>query len=112
MKIRSIIICTFITMFVTSLAFVMGVLEDRSQEAKEVYQVYLDGKKLGAIADADELYTLINKEQSDIKSTYNVDNVYPPNGFNITKDITYENNIDNVKKVYDEIKEEKPFTIK
>ena len=99
-------------MFVTSLAFVMGVLEDRSQEAKEVYQVYLDGKKLGAIADADELYTLINKEQSDIKSTYNVDNVYPPNGFNITKDITYENNIDNVKKVYDEIKEEKPFTIK
>ena len=61
MKIRSIIICTFITMFVTSLAFVIGVLEDRSQEAKEVYQVYLDGKKLGAIADADELYTLIHR---------------------------------------------------
>ncbi len=111
MKVRNILLCTLITMLITSLVFVMGVLDRRPKEAKEVYQVYLDGKKLGAIASQDELYALINKEQSDIKDTYNVDSVYPPIGFNITKDITYSNDVDNVEKVYQEIKEEKPFTI-
>lgn len=112
MKAKNIIICTFITMFITGLVFVMGILEERSDEAQEVYQVYLDGKKLGAIANDQDLYTLINKEQSNIKDTYDVDNVYPPNGFNIKKDITYNEKVSNVKEVYNEIKEEKPFTIK
>ncbi len=112
MKVRNVLLCTLITMFITSLVFVMGVLDKRAGEAQEVYQVYLDGKKLGAIASEDELYNLINKEQSAIKDTYNVDKVYPPNGFNITKDITYSNKVNDVKEVYNEIKEEKPFTIK
>ena len=112
MKAKSVILCTLITMFITSLVFVMGILEKRSNEAKEVYQVYLDGKKLGAIASEKELYKLINKEQKSIKDTYNVDNIYPPNGFNISKDITYEDKVSDVKEIYNEIKDEKPFTIK
>ncbi len=112
MNVRNVLLCTLITMFITSLVFVMGVLDKRAGEAQEVYQVYLDGKKLGAIVSEDELYNLINKEQSAIKDTYNVDKVYPPNGFNITKDITYSNKVNDVKEVYNEIKEEKPFTIK
>lgn len=112
MRAKSIILCTLVTMFITGLVFYMGVLEDRSGEAKEVYQVYLDGKKLGAIANGEDLYSLINKEQSHIKNKYNVDRVYPPNGFKIAKDITYNENISDVKDLYNEIKEEKPFTIK
>ena len=112
MKVKSIIICTLITMFITSLVFTMGILEDRSGEAKQVYQVYLDGKKLGAIANDKDLYALINNEQSHIKERYDVDNVYPPQGFNITKDITYNEKISSVQDIYNEIKEEKPFTIK
>ena len=112
MKGKSVIVCTIITMCITCLVFIMGVLEKRSSEAKEVYQVYLDGKKLGAIADEDELYNLINKEQSNIKELYKVDTVYPPNGFNITKDVTYNESLEDVKDIYNDIKEEKPFTIK
>ncbi len=112
MKVRNVLLCTFITMFITGLIFAMGVLDKRAGEAKEVYQVYLDGKKLGAIASEDELYNLINNEQSSIKDTYNVKSVYPPNGFDIKKDITYNTKVSDVKDVYNEIKEEKPFTIK
>lgn len=112
MKVKSIILCTVITMVISSIVFITGVLEHRSKDASEVYQVYLDGKKLGAIANEEELYSLINKEQSNIKDTYSVDTVYPPNGFNITKDLTYDTKVSDVKDIYNEIKEEKPFTIK
>ena len=50
-----------------------------------VYQVYLNGQKMGMIADKDELYDLINEEQKDIKDKYDVDKVYPPLGFEIVK---------------------------
>lgn len=112
MKARSVIVCTLITMIITSLVFIMGFLDKKAEPAKEVYQVYLDGKKLGAIDNKEQLYSLINKEQSTIKDKYEVDKVYPPNGFNITKDVTYSNKVSDVKDVYEEIKEEKPFTIK
>lgn len=112
MNVRNVLLCTLITMFITSLVFVMGVLDKRAEEAQEVYQVYLDGKKLGAIASEDELYSLINNEQSSIKNAYNVDSVYPPNGFDIKKDITYNTKVSDVQDIYNEIKEEKPFTIK
>ncbi len=112
MNTRNIILCSLITMLISILIFVMGVIEKRPDEAIEVYQVYLDGKKLGAINNEDELYNLINKEQSHIKDNYNVDKVYPPNGFNITKEVTYNNQVSDVKEIYNEIKEEKPFTIK
>ena len=112
MKVKSVIFCTLITMVITSLVFIMGFLDSKATDAKEVYQVYLDGKSIGAIASDNELYDLISEEQSNIKDEYGVNQVYPPNGFNISKDITYENNVSDVKDVYDQIKDEKSFTIK
>lgn len=112
MRAKNVILCTAITMVITGLVFVMGFLDDRSKEALEVYQVYLDGKSLGAITNEEELYALINQEQKDIKDEYAVDNVYPPNGFNITKEVTYNEKVQDVKDIYDEIKDKESFTVK
>ena len=79
--------------------------------AKKVYQIYLNGHKLGLIESRDELYALINEEQKEIKETYNVDNVYPPNGFVINEYNTYDNNITTAKEIYETIKDKDDFTI-
>lgn len=112
MKIKSVILCTAITMIITALVFVMGFLDSKSSAALEVYQVYLDGKNIGAIESEEELYALINNEEKNIKQEYDVDKVYPPNGFNIVKNVTYNNNVSNVKEIYNEIKDTDSFTVK
>ena len=77
-----------------------------------IYQVYLDGEKIGLVNSKDDLYTLINKEQKEIKKEYKVDQVYPPKGFKIIRQNTYTENIDSVENVYESIKEKKNFWLK
>ncbi len=77
-----------------------------------IYQVYLDGEKIGIVDSKDELYNLINKEQKNIKKEYNVDQVYPPKGFKIVRKNTYDKKLSSVEEVYNSIKEKKQFTIK
>ena len=54
-----------------------------------VYQVYLDGEKIGLVDNKTELLNLINEEQQDIKDAYNVSKVYPPNGFQILEYVIF-----------------------
>lgn len=75
------------------------------------YQVYLDDEVLGVIESKDELEKYIDDEGSSIKEEYNVDKVYAPNGLQIKKIITYSNEVDSVKTVYNRLKNLKPFTI-
>ncbi len=82
-----------------------------SLNPKEVYKVYLDGKAVGNISDKEELEEYINEEQKDLKEKYNVDKVYIPEGVDIQKYTTYDNNILTAKQVHNIIKEEKPFTV-
>ena len=80
-------------------------------EPNEVYQVYLNGKKIGMIESEQSLLDLIDREQINIKNAYNVDKVYPPTGLNIEKTYTYDKNLTNTEDIYNTIKETEPFTI-
>lgn len=100
-----------ITMAIVILFIGIGFSERNYNEARKVYQVYLNGNKLGLVADKEELYSLINEEQKDIKESYNVSTVYPPNGFEIKEYQTYDTNIISAKEVYEKIKDEDDFTI-
>lgn len=80
--------------------------------ASSMYQVYLDGNKIGLISSKAELYNLINKKQAEIKEEYKVDQVYPPKGFQIVKKNTYEEEETTVEEIYNIIKEDKAFTLK
>lgn len=80
--------------------------------ANTAYKVYLNGESLGLIKDSNELYNLINREQEAIKNEYEVDNVYPPNGFYLAEVTTYDANYSSVENVYNTIALKDDFTIK
>ena len=75
------------------------------------YQVYLAGEKIGLTYSRDELYTLIDKEQQEIKEKYNVSKVYSPQGLEVREINTYNNNIMSAEEVYEHIKDLDSFTI-
>ena len=77
-----------------------------------LYMVYLDGKKLGAIEDKQELLDLIDKNQNKIKKQFGVDKVYPPDGLEIVSYISYIEKPKTAKYIYDQIEEKSSFTIK
>lgn len=81
-------------------------------DINSLYKVYMHGNFLGLINSSDDLYKLINNEQKEIMEEYNVDQVYPPNGFNIVKTNTYSNDVLSVNSIYNMIEQEDAFTIK
>lgn len=100
-----------ITSIIGILLLILGLTNRDFDYAKKVYQVYLNGNRVGLIENKKELYALINEEQKEIKETYNVSNVYPPNGFIITEYNTYDENVITAKEIYNTIKDQDDFTI-
>ncbi len=111
MKKNDLIKTIIITSIIGILFLIVGIRERNYNQAEKVYQVYLHGYKLGLIKSSEELYALINEEQKDIKDTYEVSTVYPPNGFEIKECQTYSENIISAKEIYEKIKDEDDFTI-
>lgn len=101
----------FITVIFSCLLFFVGMDTRVAGTPIEVYQVYLDGEKIGLIANKEELLNLIDTEQSEIKEKYKVDKVYPPSGLDIKKVYTYEDTIVDSLSIYNKIKDIEPFTI-
>ena len=85
--------------------------EPVKKKVHSYYQVYLGGEKIGLISSKDELYTLIDKEQNEIKEKYKVDKVYSPSGLEISEVKTYKNDLMSATEAYNEIKDLDPFTI-
>lgn len=101
----------FICLLVGVLLFFTGMDTREVGSPVEAYQVYLNGEKLGLISSEDELLNLIDKTQSNIREQYHVDKVYPPEGLDIKKIYTFNDNIESVDKIYKKIEEAEPFTI-
>lgn len=78
---------------------------------KNLYRVYLSGKTIGYINSKKELEDYIDVKEAEIKSKYNVDNVYAPKNLNIVNEITYNKKISSIEEIYNIIKEQAPFTI-
>ena len=75
------------------------------------YRVYLKGESLGLIKSKDELEEYIDKKQASIKKKYKVSKVYVPDELDIIKEVTYDNNMLSIEKIYSKIKDISPFTI-
>lgn len=78
---------------------------------KTVYRVYLKGKSLGLIKSKKALEDYIDEKQQEIKEAYGVDKVYAPEDIDIIKEITFNEDITSVKKIYNKIEGTAPFTI-
>lgn len=80
--------------------------------AKQVYMVYLDGKKIGLIEDKNTLYNMIDREQESIKYNFKVEKVYPPEGLEAIEYTTYSNKLKTAEEIYQIIEDQSTFTIK
>lgn len=83
----------------------------KNQTPQTVYRVYLKGESLGLIKSKEELEKYIDKKQAEIKKKYKVDKVYLPSELDIVKEVTHDDNITSVQKIYEKIKDISPFTI-
>ena len=101
------------SVILSGLIFILGLdRKDYANTPTEVYQVYLNGETIGVIANADELYDLIDTEQENLKKEFDVKKIYAPLGLETTKLVTYEGKVDSVNEVYDKVKDVEPFTVK
>jgi murein DD-endopeptidase MepM/ murein hydrolase activator NlpD len=112
MNSKRIIIYSLVSIITSLLVIWSFTTGTKYEEPGYIYQVYLDGEKIGLIDSEEKLYKLINEEQIAIKEEYQVNQVYPPKGFEIIRTHTYDEDLSTVKEVYEKIKEEKQFTIK
>lgn len=112
MKKSNIIFTTIFTIVVGTIVFLAGFTIKSGEKPLTVYNVFLDGNKIGTILDKDKLYNLIDQEQESIKKKFNVEKVYPPNSLKVVKHITYDRKVNNINSIYNEIKDIAPFTIK
>lgn len=111
MKLKDKLITAIICLLIFIVLLISNYNTYAQNNPKNVYQVYLNGEKMGLIADSEELYSLINSEQRDIKEKYNVDKVYPPLGFEVVNYTTYNDDIVDASKIYEKIKNQDDFTI-
>ena len=93
MKKLNFILVLLISLIVSFLCVHLTDFSNKYYEAREVYRVYIEGKSIGLINSKENLEKLIDNEQEKIKSEYNVNKVYIPNGLEIQKETTYSNNI-------------------
>ena len=75
------------------------------------YRVYLNNKNLGLIKSKESLESYIDKKQNSLKEQYGVSTIYAPEGLKIVKEITYSNDYQSTKTIYNKIKKESSFTI-
>ena len=109
---KGILLSCLITILLGILMFFCFNDIEEYEDATPIYQVYLDGEKIGLITSKQDLYSMINKEQVEIKEQYKVDQVYPPKGFKIIRLNTYDKELTTTENIYDSIKDDKEFTVK
>ena len=93
MKIKNKIIVGIVCLIIGVFFFIVESYQYINSDVKKVYNVYLDGKIIGAIDDKDGLYNLINEKQQGIKDKYAVNNVFPPSSLKLVENYSYNTEI-------------------
>ena len=91
--------------------FFVGVEVQSDSIPNQVFKVYLNNQVLGMIDSEEELLTLINLRQQEVKEKYRVDEVHPPRGLEIKKAFTFKPERKTAEEIYDLIQDDDPFTI-
>ncbi len=104
-------IITIVILSILSL-FLAGFKLTVNKEPIEVYNVYLDGEKVGTVKSKEEFEKYINNQEEKLKEKYGVSKIYTPKGVEIKKVITYKDNCDSNDKIYNLLVKEQNFTVK
>ena len=92
--------------------FLLGFKLTKNKTPYELYNVYLDGTKIGVVKSKEDFESYINKQEEFLKNKYKVEKIYTPKGVEIKKVITYDSKYDNNEKIYNLLVKEQNFTIK
>jgi len=111
MKTKDKIITFILTIIVGCFYIICSTYNNLNEDIIKSYNVYLDGKRIGAIQDKKALYDLIDKKQQVIKDKYNVETVYPPKDLKIVENFAYTTEINDINTIYNKIEELQDFTI-
>lgn len=111
MKDKKIVIYVVISLIIFMSTFFVGAFDKELSNPVNLYQVYLDGEKMGYIRSETELINYINEQEISIKEEFGVDEIYMPKGLDIRIETTFENNVYSVEYMYNKIKAEKAFTV-
>ena len=90
---------TIISLAIILLLIIVNSTSKLTLNINKFYQVYLNGEKIGLITNKDELYTLIDNNQSSIKKEYSVNTVYPPTDLKIVPTNSYVGVADPVEEI-------------
>ncbi len=104
-------IITIVILSILSL-FLAGFKLTTNKDPIEVYNIYLDGEKIGTVKSKEEFEKYINSQEEKLKQKYGVSKIYTPKGVEIKKVVTYKNNFDSNEKIYNLLVKEQNFTVK
>lgn len=105
------IITIFSILLISAILIIFNITYARQSQPGVGYLVYLNGELIGKIKEVKELEKYINKEQQEIKDLYKVSSVYLPNGLEIKKKISYDNDYDSIETIYNIIRQKSNFTV-
>ena len=92
--------------------FLFGFKLVTNREPKEVYNVYLDGTKIGTVKSKNTFLEYINAKEETLKDKYAVSKIYTPKGVEIKKVVTYNDKCDSNEAIYNLLVKEQNFTLK
>lgn len=102
----------FIIIFSIASIFLLGFKLTTNKNPVELYNVYLEGEKIGTVKSKDDFETYINKQEETLKEKYKVSKIYTPKGVEIKKIVTYNQKYDSNEKIYNLLVKEQNFTLK
>ena len=111
MKLKEIIITTLLVILVLGLFALNLIANKLILRPENIFRVYLDGQIIGYIEDEDELYNIINQKQKEIRKKYSVNEVHPPEGFEIVKSNSYNVTMSSASEIYAKMAKLSSFTI-
>lgn len=101
-----------LVLLLASVTIFLGFSNERNSQPNTYYQVTLDGELIGTIKSEKELKKYISNTEKYIKEKFNIEEVYAPNGLEIKKIVSYQEDLMTVDEIYNLIQNKKPFTIK
>ena len=104
-------IITSIILAVSSI-FLLGFKLVTNKTPHELYAIYVDGTKIGAVKSKESFDKYINEQEEHLRKKYNVSKIYTPKGVEIKKIVTYSNKYDTNEAIYKILVEKQNFTVK
>lgn len=106
------VLTILLVIILSSIVVFLGFSNNKNSQPNTYYQVTLDGEIIGTIKSKKALEKYISSTEDFIKEKYNINEVYAPEGLEIKKIVSYQEDIKDVSDIYALIQDKKPFTIK